>query len=227
MISLICHWRGTVVTQAIEDGRVLRKRESQCVFKAGLALALTHCLPLRRSIFGRFCSSQGLPARRLILVWVMAWRLRLSPPMPSAVTQNRPTITPETLTPARGLIGSVGMSNVLSEEKKQQVLAPGRLGWPLRRIEQATGVRRETAGAYLKAAGIVVRPPGAWGRRAPAKPANEVTTDSGAFNPASEVITDLGTAKPANEVTCASPKFYPLGESGVCALAGHHSSCLL
>src|ERR1700680_2443542 len=67
------------------------------------------------------------------------------------------------------------MSNVLSEEKKQQVIALGRLGWPLRRIEQATGVRRETAGAYLKAAGIAGRPPGAGGRRAPAKPANEVT----------------------------------------------------
>jgi hypothetical protein len=63
------------------------------------------------------------------------------------------------------------MSNVLSEEKKQQVIALGKLGWPLRRIEQATGVRRETAGTYLKAAGIAVRPPGAWGRRAPANPA--------------------------------------------------------
>src|SRR2546429_900566 len=75
------------------------------------------------------------------------------------------------------LIGSFGMSNVLNEAKKQQVLALGKLGWPLRRIEQATGVRRETAGAYLKAAGIAVRPPAGWGRRAPAKPANEVTTD--------------------------------------------------
>ena len=45
------------------------------------------------------------------------------------------------------------MSNVLSEAKKQQVIALGRLGWPLRRIEQETGVRRETAGGYLKAAG--------------------------------------------------------------------------
>src|SRR6267143_3476271 len=70
------------------------------------------------------------------------------------------------------------MSNVLSEEKRQQVIALGRLGWPLRRIEQETGVRRETAGAYLKAAGIGLRPPGAWGRRPPAKPANEVTTGS-------------------------------------------------
>src|SRR5271169_6936791 len=70
------------------------------------------------------------------------------------------------------------MSNVLNEEKKQQVIALGKLGWPLRRIEQATGVRRETASAYLKAAGIVVRLPRFWGKRIPAKPANEVTPDS-------------------------------------------------
>jgi len=69
------------------------------------------------------------------------------------------------------------MSNVLSEDKRQQVIALGRLGWSLRRIEQATGVRRETGSAYLKAAGIAVRAPGAWGR-VPAKPANEVTTGS-------------------------------------------------
>src|SRR6516165_8807171 len=76
------------------------------------------------------------------------------------------------------------MSNVLSEEKKQQVIALGKLGWSLRRIERETGVRRETAGAYLKAAGIIVRVPGAWGRRAPAKPANEVTPDFlAAFSP--------------------------------------------
>jgi hypothetical protein len=77
------------------------------------------------------------------------------------------------------------MSNVLNEAKKQQVLALGRLGWPLRRIEQETRVRRETAGAYLKAARIGVRPPGVWGRRPPAKPANEneVTTGSDAVSP--------------------------------------------
>src|SRR5215472_7057311 len=40
------------------------------------------------------------------------------------------------------------------------------------------GVRRETASAYLKAAGIAVRSPGGWGKRPPAaKPANEVSTD--------------------------------------------------
>src|SRR5215471_4000889 len=68
------------------------------------------------------------------------------------------------------------MSNVLSEEKKQQVIALGKLGWSLRRIEEATGVRRETASAYLRTAGVVVYLPG-WGRRAPAKPAIQVTPD--------------------------------------------------
>src|SRR5205085_7963046 len=76
------------------------------------------------------------------------------------------------------------VSNVWSEEKRQQVSALGRLGWPLRRIQQETGIRRETAGAYLKAAGIAIRAPGGWGRRAPAKPANEVCPDSGTVSPA-------------------------------------------
>jgi hypothetical protein len=40
----------------------------------------------------------------------------------------------------------------------------------------------ETAGAYLRAAGIAVRPPGGWGKRAPSKPANGVTTDSGGLD---------------------------------------------
>src|SRR5579859_6976313 len=46
------------------------------------------------------------------------------------------------------------MANVLKEEKKQQVIALGRLGWSLRRIQQETGIRRETASQYLKAAGL-------------------------------------------------------------------------
>jgi transposase len=85
------------------------------------------------------------------------------------------------------------MSNVLSDDRKQQVIALGKLGWTLRRIEQATGVRRETASSYLKAAGIGVRPSGGWGRRSPAKPANGVTTDSGDSKPANEsgVTTDF------------------------------------
>ena len=83
------------------------------------------------------------------------------------------------MTATKGSVPFVDMSNALSEEKRQQVIALGRLGWPLRRIEQETGVRRETASAYLKAAGIGVRPPRAWGRRPPAKPANEVITGFG------------------------------------------------
>ena len=69
--------------------------------------------------------------------------------------------------------------NVLNEQKREQVVALGRLGWPLRRIEAETGVRRETASAYLKAAGIGVRDPG-WVRRAgEPKPAIQTSTDSG------------------------------------------------
>lgn len=86
------------------------------------------------------------------------------------------------------------MGNVLSDEKREQVIALGRLGWPLRRIEAETGVRRETASGYLKAAGVGIRAPGRWGR---SKPANEVTTDSGAAEeakPANEVTADLLTA---------------------------------
>jgi transposase len=85
------------------------------------------------------------------------------------------------------------MSNVLDDNKQQQILALGRLGWSLRRIEQALAVRRETISGYLKAAGIAV---GGRGRRseAKAKPAisAEVSTDSGPPKPATraEVSTD-------------------------------------
>ncbi len=86
------------------------------------------------------------------------------------------------------------MSNVLKEEKRQQVLALGRLGWSLRRIEQATGVRRETASSYLKAAGLTVRGRGRPSAR-PAKPAisAEVSTDS---SPASAAGKGTGDAAP-------------------------------
>ena len=70
------------------------------------------------------------------------------------------------------------MSNVLNEQTKQQIIALGRLGWSLRQIERATGVRRETASAHLKAAGVEPRPPGAWGHPPSAKPAIQVTTGS-------------------------------------------------
>jgi transposase len=96
------------------------------------------------------------------------------------------------------------VSNVLSQEKKQQIIALGQLGWTLRRIQEATGVRRETAAAYLKAAGVAVRPPGAWGRRPPAKPANEVTPDSGAAAAPGNEPAVSPDSKPANEVTPGS-----------------------
>jgi len=80
------------------------------------------------------------------------------------------------------------MTNILGDDRKRQVLALGRLGWPLRRIEQATGVRRETASAYLKAAGITIR--AARHRRPPPNPASPVSTDPA--KPASVVSTDPG-----------------------------------
>lgn len=70
------------------------------------------------------------------------------------------------------------MANVLDREKQQQILALGRLGWSLRQIEEATGVRRETASRYLKRSVVVARRPGRWGRADP-NAANEVITDSG------------------------------------------------
>jgi hypothetical protein len=72
------------------------------------------------------------------------------------------------------------MANVLNNEKKQQILALGQLGWSLRRIQQATRVRRETISAYLKAAGVKVWPPGGWGQQTGSKPAMGVTSDFGA-----------------------------------------------
>jgi len=84
------------------------------------------------------------------------------------------------------------MANVLSEEKKQQVIALGRLSWSLRRIEQATGVRRETAGAYLKAAGVAVRQPRC---RTSPNPASAVSTDSApGFKSGQSLSTDIDAA---------------------------------
>jgi transposase len=90
------------------------------------------------------------------------------------------------------------MSNVLRKEKKQEVIALGRLGWTLRRIEEATGVRRETASGYLKEAGIAVRAPG-WQNRGSVEAAKTVGSDWQA-KPAIEVTPD-SEAKPAMGVT--------------------------
>jgi len=93
-----------------------------------------------------------------------------------------------------------GMGNVLSEDKKQQVIALGRVGWSLRRIEAATDVRRETASGYLKVAGVPIRRRGGRPRAWPPKPATtaEVSTDRGPANPAisAPVSTDVESVVP-------------------------------
>lgn len=93
------------------------------------------------------------------------------------------------------------MGNVLTDHKQHQVRALGRLGWSLRRIEDETGIRRETAGGYLKAAGIPVRNRGGRPTVWPPKPATtpEVSTDPEA-KPATigQVSTDSAS------VSCAS-----------------------
>ena len=95
------------------------------------------------------------------------------------------------------------MSNILSDDKRNQVLALGRLGWTLRRIEAATGVRRETAAKYLRARSIPMRPERG---RVLAKAASGVSTDSAADSkPASPVSTDSALdSKAAKEVSTDS-----------------------
>jgi transposase len=113
------------------------------------------------------------------------------------------------------------MGNVLDDHEQQQICALGRLGWPLLRIQRATGVRRETIGAYLRAAGIPVRGRGR-PSEGPAKPAitGGVSTDSAPSNPAiavgvstdsgskpaispPEVSTDFGPARAPSASACA------------------------
>jgi hypothetical protein len=94
------------------------------------------------------------------------------------------------------------MSNVLDEHRQQQILALGGLGWSLRRIEETTGIRRETASEYLKAAGIPVRGRGGRPRVWPPKPATraEVSIDLTAaphLDAVGRVEQDLGVPSPA------------------------------
>ncbi len=108
------------------------------------------------------------------------------------------------------------MSNVLNEQTKQQIIALGRLGWSLRQIERATGVRRETAAAHLRAAGVEPRPPGGWGHPPSAKPAIQVTTGSEppeaapeapsppAAEPSPEPPTTASACEPYREIIAAA-----------------------
>lgn len=86
------------------------------------------------------------------------------------------------------------MANVLKPEKQEQIRALGRLGWSLRRIEEATGVRRETISRHLKAAGIALRAPR--GRSLPSSNAasDPITDPEPGSNAASQPITDLERA---------------------------------
>ena len=94
------------------------------------------------------------------------------------------------------------MTNVLSDEKKNQIVALGGLGWPLRRIEEETGVRRETAGAYLRAAGVAVRGRGRPEQRRASEPAisGETSTDSESKPATTEEVSTDSNSKPAISV---------------------------
>ena len=110
------------------------------------------------------------------------------------------------------------MSNVLSEEKKQQIIALGRLGWSLRRIQRETGIRRETISAYLKETGVQLRPPR--GRRLspkPASPVAEVTPDPELPEPAGEGVPDSTSAKPASAGAEVTPDPDPKPPGGTTA----------
>jgi transposase len=99
------------------------------------------------------------------------------------------------------------MSNVLDSAKQHQIRALGTLGRSLRAIEAATGVRRETISAYLKAAGIPVRRRGGRPRAWPPNPATtaEASPDSSSANPATTapVSTDPQPTRAPQSSACA------------------------
>jgi transposase len=100
------------------------------------------------------------------------------------------------------------MSNVLDDEKQVQIRALGRLGWTLSRIQDATGIRRETISGYLKAAGIPVRRRGRPSEsKAKAAIFEGASTDRQAPNPAistGEVSTDSVAAPSPGRAPSAS-----------------------
>jgi len=109
------------------------------------------------------------------------------------------------------------VSNVLREESKQQIIALGRLGWSLRRIEREVGVRRETISAYLKEAGVALRLPR--GRLLPTKPANAATSDPTASKPASpahQVIPDSGADSVSQAMASRAASSSPRPSASAC-----------
>ena len=117
------------------------------------------------------------------------------------------------MTKAEGLWSTAGMSNVLDNEQQHRILTLGRLGWSLRRIEEATTVRRETISEYLKAAGIPVRSRGGRARTwPPPKPATtpEVSADPTAAKSATTegVSTDSATPRPTRAPSASACEIY-------------------
>lgn len=98
------------------------------------------------------------------------------------------------------------MSNVLDETKQQQVMALGRLGWSLRRIEAATGVRRETISGYLKTAGVAVRRRG--GRPTQWPPPNPATTGEVSTDSVSTATVAATVARPGRAPTASACEPY-------------------
>src|SRR5207302_1828534 len=109
--------------------------------------------------------------------------------------QNRPTITIIQDVDFGARAATLGRCEQCLERGKE---AASHSIWAARLVAaqdpEDHGVRRETAADYLRAAGIGLRPPGGWGRSAPAKPAKEVTPDPQPAKPANraEVIPDSG-----------------------------------
>lgn len=82
----------------------------------------------------------------------------------------------------------------MSQEKRKQKVALGRLGWPLRRLEAATSMRRETGDDYLPQAGIAMSPPGSW--------AASLLSEAAALVTAGPLSAEVASrSRPANSVT--------------------------
>lgn len=109
------------------------------------------------------------------------------------------------------------MSNVLRKTKQNQVVALGQLGWTVRRIQEETGVRRETVSKYLKRNGVAVRKPRGRLLPAEAKAASDhdgVITDSDAKAASQKVavITDpdsKAASREAEVITDLVPRASP------------------
>jgi hypothetical protein len=124
------------------------------------------------------------------------------------------------------------VSNVLNEQTKQQVIALGRLEWSLRRIQKTTGVRRETAAAYLREAGVAVRPPGLWGNWSAIGdlPVTATGADVGppSAKPAIEVTTDFGVELATSPDSCEAQRSaagYRWDHRRSSACRGHRGRC--